>query len=103
MRAYRPGQYSVREYAGCPHCGGPVNVSVELNSALASFASAILPLLPDKSAQRIVDRMALDYASFAKLAEENGDPNLVILRDFVRASKQERHGKKARRSRVLRG
>jgi hypothetical protein len=89
--------YAVRDYTGCPHCGGPVNISVEINTALASLASAVLPLLPSTVAKKAMDRLALDYAIIAKAAEEESDMGLTVLWGLAKEAKEsERKAPKGR-------
>lgn len=42
-RQYR----SLETYAGCPHCGGPVNITTETVRAVTDFLTVLDEILPD--------------------------------------------------------
>jgi hypothetical protein len=78
----RVPHHSTREYAGCPNCGAPVNVGVEVNLALAYYLSAMVPHVSGK-AREVVDEMARYLGEEAFEAIQDSDEALRELRELV--------------------
>jgi hypothetical protein len=56
----REKHLSIREYAGCPHCGCPVNIRAELGEAVGAVATFLLPhARKGTRLRRALDELAL--------------------------------------------
>lgn len=73
----RQKHLSIREYAGCPHCGCPVNIRAELAGAVSDVATFLIPHVQKGTRlHRVLDRLALSAGEDEWMAKRD---MLVVL------------------------